>query len=171
MSISQIDMSFFYSKIMTTIVSLFTAQYVYLWPQYFSSTSLLYAPSFDARVVLYPRDQTLRDYLSWRQADCHINNLYNTCFWALVNQGNMTPKEAEERLRDTLSGDKNELLFTQFQINYTTIDERYRKGSVLLWEKTPRSESSMRYHKRLLILHVDMIQDQFWKDHPDLLDD
>ena len=32
-------------------------------------------PSFDARTVLYPNDQTLRDYLSWRQADCHINNL------------------------------------------------------------------------------------------------
>lgn len=32
-------------------------------------------PSFDARTVLYPNDQSLRDYLSWRQADCHINNL------------------------------------------------------------------------------------------------
>jgi tRNA(His) guanylyltransferase len=30
---------------------------------------------FDARAVLYPSDRTLRDYLSWRQADTHINNL------------------------------------------------------------------------------------------------
>ena len=32
-------------------------------------------PMFDSRAVLYPSDQTLRDYLSWRQADTHINHL------------------------------------------------------------------------------------------------
>lgn len=31
--------------------------------------------------------QHVRDYFAWRQADCHINNLYNTCFWALVADG------------------------------------------------------------------------------------
>ena len=48
---------------------------------------LLYPPSFDARIVLYPSDQNIIDYLSWRQADVHINNLYNTCFWNLVKSG------------------------------------------------------------------------------------
>lgn len=33
------------------------------------------------------KTQHVRDYISWRQADCHINNLYNTCFWALVGDG------------------------------------------------------------------------------------
>ena len=73
-------------------------------------------PSFDGRVVLYPSIKTLRDYLSWRQADCwfillrlggpcsnrnlgHVNNLYNTTFWALVNKEGTTNKEAEERLK------------------------------------------------------------------------
>lgn len=28
------------------------------------------APSFDGRAVCYPTDRALRDYLSWRQADC-----------------------------------------------------------------------------------------------------
>lgn len=51
---------------------------------------LLYPPVFDARCVCYPSLQTIRDYLSWRQADCHINNLYNTCFWALVDSGGMS---------------------------------------------------------------------------------
>lgn len=37
--------------------------------------------------MLYPSDRTLRDYLSWRQVDTHINNLYNTCFWCLVKSG------------------------------------------------------------------------------------
>lgn len=31
--------------------------------------------------------QHIRDYFGWRQADCHINNLYNTCFWSLVAAG------------------------------------------------------------------------------------
>jgi hypothetical protein len=32
------------------------------------------APMFDGRAVLYPDVATLRDYLSWRQVDTHINN-------------------------------------------------------------------------------------------------
>ena len=34
------------------------------------ATALQYAPQFDARVVCYPALQHIRDYLSWRQADC-----------------------------------------------------------------------------------------------------
>ena len=37
----------------------------------------------------------MRDYLSWRQADCHINNLYNTVFWALVLQGGLSNQKAQ----------------------------------------------------------------------------
>lgn len=29
----------------------------------------------------------------------HINNLYNTTFWALVQQGGMTTQEAEDMLK------------------------------------------------------------------------
>jgi tRNA(His) guanylyltransferase len=45
-------------------------------------------------VVLYPSLKNVQDYLSWRQCDCHINNLYNTTFWALVKQGGLTQSEA-----------------------------------------------------------------------------
>lgn len=54
---------------------------------------ILFLSAFDGRVVLYPSDQNMRDYVSWRQADCHINNLYNTCFWALVQGGGLTPSQ------------------------------------------------------------------------------
>lgn len=73
--------------ISTVVGSLFTSAYVYHWTEYFAYTRLLYPPSFDCRVVVYPSDENLRDYLSWRQADVHINNLYNTVFWALVKKG------------------------------------------------------------------------------------
>lgn len=83
------------SKLMTYVCSLFASSYVFLWPTCFGPESpLKYPPAFDARVVLYPATENLRDYLSWRQADCHINNLYNTVFWALVQQGKLKNSEA-----------------------------------------------------------------------------
>ncbi|VDN30716.1 unnamed protein product [Dibothriocephalus latus] len=54
---------------MTTVVSLFASSYVFEWPKYMKDVQLLYPPAFDARVVLYPTDANLRDYLSWRQVD------------------------------------------------------------------------------------------------------
>lgn len=75
-------------SISTIVNSLFTSSYVYFWKDYFGYVPLLIPPSFDSRVVVYPSDINLRDYLCWRQADVHINNLYNTVFWALVKKGN-----------------------------------------------------------------------------------
>jgi hypothetical protein len=37
--------------------------------------ALKYAPQFDARVVAYPTLRNIRDYLSWRQADCSCSVL------------------------------------------------------------------------------------------------
>ena len=79
---------------MSNIVSLFAANYVFQWPEFFPDKKLLTPPSFDARSVHYPSNRNLRDYLTWRQADCHINNLYNTTFWALVQQGGLTTRAA-----------------------------------------------------------------------------
>lgn len=91
------------SKISSTVVSLFASNFVMHWSEYFGTDKLKYAPCFDSRTVCYPNDQILRDYLSWRQADCHINNLFNTTFWALVQQGGMTEKDAENHLRVSLA--------------------------------------------------------------------
>jgi len=93
------------SKLQSTFVSLFSSNYVFLWNETFPDKKLLYPPCFDARTVCYPNLKTIRDYLSWRQADCHINNLYNTCFWNFVLKGNKTQAEAEEFLRGTVSSD------------------------------------------------------------------
>lgn len=61
----------FASKILTTVVSTFTSYYIHLWPSFFHDRALSSPmPSFDGRVVLYPSVQNMRDYLSWRQADC-----------------------------------------------------------------------------------------------------
>lgn len=107
-----------YRKLVTTIVSTFTAYYIYKWSEYFPDAPLQppYLPSFDGRAVIYPTARILRDYMSWRQVDCkplfdfsttianpicagHINNLYNTTFWTMVLQGGMSNTDAEQELK------------------------------------------------------------------------
>ncbi|BGP54993.1 hypothetical protein JCM8202_005985 [Rhodotorula sphaerocarpa] len=129
------------SKIVTLVVSVFTAAYVSLWPQYFpnSPLSLEHLPVFDGRAVQYTSEEEVRDYLRWRQVDTHINNLYNTTFWALVSQGGRSPTAAEQELKGTVSSQKQELLFSHFGINYNAVDPMYKKGSIILWQEQPPS--------------------------------
>ncbi|KAG9019856.1 tRNA-His guanylyltransferase, partial [Tulasnella sp. 427] len=118
--------------ILSTVVSQFTSSYVFNWSKYLGERPLQYPPTFDGRIVVYPSEKEVKDYFAWRQADTHINNLYNTVFWALVQQGRLTTTEAHQKLKGTVSANKNEILFTQFGINYNTVDARYRKGSVIV---------------------------------------
>lgn len=165
------------AKLVSTVVSTFTAHYVCSWPTFFPDNPLLpsHLPSFDGRSVLYPNFRVLRDYFAWRQVDCHINNLYNTTFWALVLKGGLTPDEAETKLQRSLSADKNEILFSEFGINYNNEPEIYKKGSILRWEKPltplPPSLSKRQKERRsktlgrtaIQVLHCDIIRDDaFW---------
>lgn len=170
------------------------------WNTYFPGTPLRYAPSFDGRAVLYPTTLNLRDYLAWRQVDCHINNLFNTTFWALQL---MTPKtsdsthkmsavEAEQRLKGTLSAEKNEILWREYGVNYNDELEMYKKGSILIYDidsgddgvgddgNSNSSSASKQNGQRKLekkrkkagvsLVHVDLIGDAFWTKYPNILD-
>ncbi|KAJ5515118.1 hypothetical protein N7463_004670 [Penicillium fimorum] len=184
-------------KLVTTIVSTFTAHYIYKWSEYFPERPLLppYLPSFDGRAVIYPNNRILRDYMSWRQVDCHINNLYNTTFWTMVLQGGMSNTDAEQELKGTVSADKNEILFKRFGINYNNELEIYKKGTVLYRqyeleepnptkshadEETPVVESKqsrsqqdkirkLRRKAQVVVDHVDIIKDEFWEKRPWIL--
>jgi tRNA(His) 5'-end guanylyltransferase len=97
----------------------------------------------------------------------HINNLYNTAFWALVQQDGETTSQAhatlkvglssipfglscfaffsslqvpflDKRSQGTVSSQKHEILFSRFNINYNDINPRFRKGSVILREQVRR---------------------------------
>lgn len=179
------------AKLATTIATTFTAEYCMLWSQYFPDKPLTRPfPTFDARCVCYPKRKILRDYLCWRQADCHINNLYNTTFWNMVLKGGMSQTEAELELKGSLSSDKNEILFKRFGINYNNEAMIYKKGSVVYRrydakeEKVgesggkdagPKSRTQMeRERKRkmkaeVVVEHVDLIQDGFWEARPYIL--
>lgn len=155
------------SKIQSNVNSLFTSSFVYYWDKWFGAEKLQYPPCFDSRIVLYPSDENLRDYLSWRQADVHINNLYNTCFWNLVLKKGLSNSAAEERLRGTVSSDKNEILFSEFDINYNNVPAMYRKGTILLTKQIKVDEKTTK--KVVIPIYEDLIKDKFWKEHDELL--
>ncbi|XP_022197594.2 probable tRNA(His) guanylyltransferase [Nilaparvata lugens] len=156
-------------KILTNVVSLFASSFAYFWSTYFGTEQLLYPPSFDGRIVLYPTDKNLRDYLNWRQADAHINNLYNTVFWSLVNKKGLTTTEAQERLKGTLSGEKNEILFKEFGMNYNNEPAMFKKGTVLV-RKLMRDPSSDKTKKITIAMNCDIIGDAFWKENHEILE-
>ncbi|EDQ92256.1 uncharacterized protein MONBRDRAFT_31372 [Monosiga brevicollis MX1] len=176
-------------KIMSSIVSFFSSTYVMQWPQHMVDAEgqpepLVATPHFDGRCVLYPTLENLRDYVAWRQVDCHINNLYNTTFWTLVLKGGLTEYEAEQRLVGTFSKDKNELLFSEFGINYNEEPLMFRKGSVLHWRRipvtvtkegptskadpTPVVRTVTRQKLTVIVDHCDLLQEEFWTEHADV---
>lgn len=155
-------------KIMSYINSLFSSSYVFFWHNFFKDQKLKYPPSFDSRIVLYPTDENLRDYLSWRQADCHINNLYNTTFWTLVLKGGLTNAESEKRLCGTFSSDKNEILFSEFGINYNNESEFFKKGTILVRKKIKHPKHQKTRHV-ILPLHEDLIHNKFWEINSEIL--
>lgn len=156
------------SKILSNVNSLFTSSYVFNWSRWFEDEKLKYPPCFDARIVLYPTIENIKDYLSWRQADVHINNLYNTCFWNLVLKKGLTNQEAEERLRGTLSADKNEILFSEFDINYNNQPPMYRKGTILVTKQIKIDGDKKK--KVVIPIHDDLIKEQFWTENDELLE-
>lgn len=142
------------SKLVSTVVSLFTANYVKLWDKFFPDKELeiKHLPTFDGRAIVYPNIKIIKDYISWRFVDTHINNLYNTTFWTLVLKGGLTTVEAEKRLSGSFSADKNEILFKEFNINYNNEPDIFKKGSLIYQNE---------------ILHVDVYKkiDDFFKDY------
>ncbi|KAK0554248.1 tRNA-His guanylyltransferase [Tilletia horrida] len=183
------------SKIVTHVVSLFTGAYIFNWSKFMPDTPLQRPPSFDGRLVVYPSAKEVRDYFAWRQVDTHINNLYNTTFWALIQQGGMSEHQANEELRHTISSQKHEILFGKFGINYDRLPPMFRKGTTLVWSAIPgattepsadpqpsspsphqastgrqgkREEPKSKPRKVLRTLHVDIIGDGFWSAAPDV---
>lgn len=134
-------------KLTSIFVSYFTSQYVFLWGKFFPPEMALqqkHLPMFDSRCVNYPNLDIIKDYLTWRFVDTHINNLYNTAFWGLVLKCGMSTTEAEARLNGTFSKDKNEILFSECNINYNDEPEIFKKGSLI--------------NKKGEILHIDVVK-------------
>jgi tRNA(His) 5'-end guanylyltransferase len=70
-----------------------------------------------------------------------------------------------------MSDYKNELLFSQFGINYNDLPAVMRKGSIIVKkvvEETMERSPGVFVQKRrkgFAVLHEDLIRDHFWIDH------
>lgn len=170
-------------KLVSTFASFMSVNYFLEWNAEFTDRPIrgTRLPTFDARVVVYPSGNHIRDYFSWRQVDCHINNLYNTVFWKLVLEGKLSGKEAENRLIGTVSSDKNEILFKEYGINYNNELEIFKKGTVIvrdydysqdkenLSKRQSQRQEKVRRKAFLKELYVDIVRDDFWNNHPWIL--
>ncbi|TKY64136.1 tRNA(His) guanylyltransferase 2 [Spatholobus suberectus] len=160
------------NKIISAIVSFFTSTYVMRWKDFFSQCELKYPPSFDGRAVCYPSTEILRDYLSWRQVDCHINNQYNSCFWKLVVSG-----KSKREAQHSLKGAQLQKKIEELAIDYNKLPVMYRQGSSVYRNKVDNvlihqenGESSESYGKAI-VEHIDIIGPTFWLEHPNILDE
>ncbi|KAB7503224.1 tRNA(His) guanylyltransferase 1 [Armadillidium nasatum] len=152
------------NALISRIVSVFTGSFTNYWKNFFSETQLEGNPVFDARLVLYPTIESVRDYLSWRQADCHINNMYNTCFWKLVNEKGFSRTSAQEYLKGTFSEDKQRILKEELGFIYSDDEPMFRKGSVIC-------KDNLSGDNTLVVKHCDIIGPQFWIDNCNLLEE
>lgn len=123
-------------------------------------TKLIKLPTFDGRIILYPKLKHVRDYLSWRQADCKHPPILSFHFWrrprshkqsfqllflGTRQEGTISPgslRSTEGRMHNevflrtcisqtTFSADKNEILFTECGINYNALPLLHRKGTTI----------------------------------------
>ncbi|KVH89038.1 Thg1 C-terminal domain-containing protein [Cynara cardunculus var. scolymus] len=131
------------SEIVSATVSFFSSTYVMKWKEFFPKKELKYPPNFDGRAVCYPSYEIIRDYLAWRQVDCHINNQYNTCFWMLVKSGKST-REAQSLLKETTMMDNGVVAKSHKKavVEHPNIieDEFWEAHSLILEETSPRSQ-------------------------------
>jgi tRNA(His) guanylyltransferase len=74
--------------------------------------------------------------------------------------------KTEARKQGTVSSQKHELLFSHFNLNYNTLDDMFKRGTILL---RPRAEKGAKAPAAILTLHEDLLQDQWWKDRAGVL--
>jgi tRNA(His) guanylyltransferase len=104
--------------------------------------------------------------------------------------GNLSRDEAHSRLKCTFSKDKNEILYSEYNINYNSLEEVYKKGTILLRKPVNKKTDmivdekdeyieltdklllnsyndslSDVYKKNIFLSHEDMIKDEFWKKY------
>lgn len=91
-------------------------------------------------------------------------------------QSGKSVQEAEKILSGTPPGVKHELLFKQFGINYTKhIAPKFRRGSLIVRSSQRNEEEQVNKEEKvnesgeLVLMHEDLVRDDFWQKHGRLL--
>ena len=78
-------------------------------------------------------------------------------------------------MKGTLAGDKNEILFSEFGINYNNEPAQFKKGTTIIKKKVAvpcenGDGSATKLRSKLVHLDCDIIGEEFWTEHPHLLE-
>ncbi|CAG7721747.1 unnamed protein product [Allacma fusca] len=163
-------------KIVAAIVSQFSAAFAVFWNEFFPDTELQFPPSFDCCIWALQTHQNVRDYFSWRQAECHFENLYNTAYSNLLQDG-VSKTDVEKELSGASVRVLNEILLSRFNMEYKNKPELYKQGTVIILpattngflspkEKIPRRDSLL---DKFIELNCCVEDDTFWGNYPHVL--
>jgi tRNA(His) 5'-end guanylyltransferase len=86
--------------------------------------------SFDARIFIFPEAANVYEYLQVRQRDCLTNCLESYAYWTLRHSGR-SKKETQARLEGMNQSDKQEMLFTEFNLNFNNITAEQKRGDII----------------------------------------
>ncbi len=77
----------------------------------------------------------------------------------------------QERLKGSFAKDKNEILFSEFGINYNNEPEQFRKGTSIFRKKVEleTEDGGKKMRNKIIIHDGDIIGDAFWTENAHLL--
>lgn len=84
--------------------------------------------AFDARIIFASED-SLQDYLAWRQKEAWRNHINAYCQYALISEG-MTGREAAEALKGMKSAEMHEMMFKR-GVNLASTPSWQRRGVIV----------------------------------------
>lgn len=97
------------------------------------SLKLQKAVAFDCRISQIPNKEELLNYFRWRSDDAFRNALNGHCYWFYRGQG-FTDREAHEKLMGVSNAQKNEILFSEANINFNDLPAWHKRGFALYWQ-------------------------------------
>lgn len=139
---------------------------------------------FDCRICQIPSLNLLVDYLRWRNEDAHRNALNAHCYWLLRRQG-QSVQQATGSLEGLSVAEKNELLFSQGDINFNDLPNWQKRGVGLYWEayekrgENPITGEIVTATRRRIVRNLelpmrdeysDFVRELILGEHPELTD-
>lgn len=91
--------------------------------------------------------------------------------WITEDSKFMPPREATERLSETVSSDKHDIMFLDFKINYNNELEQFKKGAIVV--DTQRDYNGKNADlDAIKVFHRDLTRNtDFWDEHSHIFDD
>ncbi len=87
--------------------------------------------TFDSRIWIGATIHDVIDYFVWRMEDALRGSINSWSYWTLRQQGNLSKAQATRRLEGKGFSYKNEMLFSEFGINFNDIPSWQKRGTGL----------------------------------------